>query len=425
MDAILTTIKRMVPTGVLGAVLPLYHHLLVFAGALRYNFPSRSLKVIGVTGTKGKSTTVELLRAIFDEAGYMTASTSTIRFTIGDETRPNLYKMSMPGRFFMQRFLAEARDKGVQYAIIEMTSEGAKQFRHRYIELDALVFTNITPEHIESHGSFEKYLAAKLMLRDSLNESDKSPRFMVANRDDPHGSDFLQVEKGVTGVTFSLKDAEPYAITDRGVLFTFEGMSIHSPLIGQFNLYNLLAAATLARVQGISLETIKKALEKTSLIKGRVEKIDEGQKFTAVVDYAHTPESLEALYLAFPNRRIIGVLGNTGGGRDTWKRPVMAGIAEKYCTEIILTNEDPYDEDPEAILREMQAGMKEKKPTIILDRRAAIRHALSLANDRDVVLVSGKGTDPYIMGPRGEKTPWSDEKVVREELRKLLKKDDS
>ncbi len=422
MHSLRRVIKSLVPKGMLDAILPLYHRTLVFLGAVRYGFPSKDIKVIGVTGTKGKSTVVELIRAIFDEAGYMTASAGTIRFTIGEEERPNLFKMTMPGRFFMQEFLHDAKVAGCQYAIIEMTSEGAKQFRHKHIELDALVFTNIAPEHIESHGSFENYLAAKLSLRDSLNESTKSSRFMVANRDDQHGADFLSVQKGVTPISFSQKDAEPYAVNDRGILFTIDGVTLHSPLLGTFNLYNLLAAVKIARAFGISYEAIKSALAKTTEVQGRVQKIEAGQKFQAVVDYAHTPESLEALYRAFTGKRIIAVLGNTGGGRDTWKRPVMGAIAEKYASHVILTNEDPYDENPDAIIAEMAAGMKEKIPEIILDRREAIKKALSLAEPRDVVLISGKGTDPYIMGPNGTKERWSDAEVVREELSALLKK---
>jgi UDP-N-acetylmuramoyl-L-alanyl-D-glutamate--2,6-diaminopimelate ligase len=423
MDTILRNIRRLIPKRIYRTLQPAYHRAFVSLAALRYGYPAKKIIVIGVTGTKGKSTTVELLRSIFDEAGFMTASMGTIRFTIGEEEQPNLYKMTMPGRFFIQRFLSDAVKAGCQYAIIEMTSEGAAHFRHLHTEMNALVFTNIAPEHIESHGSFEKYLEKKLSIRDALNVSKKTPRFMVANRDDPHGADFLSVAEGVTPLSFSLKDAEPYATKDRGILFTFDGVSIHSPLIGVFNLSNLLAAAVTARAFGVPTDVIKRALEKTALIRGRVEKIEEGQKFAAIVDYAHTPESLEALYQAFLGKRLICVLGNTGGGRDTWKRPVMGSIADRYCDEIILTDEDPYDEKPDEILKEMAIGMKEKTPKIILDRRLAIKTALSLAGERDVVLISGKGTDPFIMGAKGEKTPWSDAAVVREELRTLLKKE--
>ena len=150
-----------------------------------------------------------------------------------------------------------------------------------------------------------------------------------------------------------------------------------------------------------------------------MERIEAGQNFIAVVDYAHTPDSLAALYGAFPNRRKICVLGNTGGGRDTWKRPEMGRIADETCAEVILTNEDPYDEDPSAIVAAMATGMR-RTPSIIMDRREAIRHALRAARPGDAVLISGKGTDPFIMGPKGSKQSWSDAAVVREELERLL-----
>jgi len=202
-------------------------------------------------------------------------------------------------------------------------------------------------------------------------------------------------------------------------------VSIHSPLVGEFNIYNILAAATFARALGIHTDVIKKAVEKLSVVKGRVERIDEGQSFQVYVDYAHTADSLEKLYKAFPNERKLCVLGNCGGGRDTWKRPEMAKVAETYCDEVILTNEDPYDEDPKAIIQDMVNGM-ESTPQIVMDRREAIARALSHAHAaHDVVLVTGKGTDPYIMGPRGAKEPWSDEEVVREELQKLTETTDT
>src|SRR6185369_569965 len=153
-------------------------------------------------------------------------------------------------------------------------------------------------------------------------------------------------------------------------------------------------------------------------VRGRVERIEAGQNFIAVVDYAHTPDSLRALYSAFASKRKICVLGNTGGGRDTWKRPEMGRIADETCDKVILTNEDPYDEDPRAIVDAMAAGMK-RAPEIIMDRREAILAALRAARPGDAVLISGKGTDPYIMGPNGSKTPWSDAEVVREELARL------
>ncbi len=415
-------LRTLIPRRLFRALQPTYHLLLATLAALRYSFPSRKLYVVGVTGTKGKSTTTELISAILEEAGHTTALSNTIRFKVANESEPNLYKMSMPGRFFMQRFLRRAVDEDCGFAVVEMTSEGARLWRHAHIALDALVFTNLSPEHIESHGSFEAYRDSKLRLRDALIASSKERRVVVSNRDDEHGALFMDVPAEVTQLPYSLKHAEPHTENDRGILFTYEGVSVHSPLLGTFNLYNILGAVTFARFLGIPMETVKRALERFEVVAGRVEKIDEGQPFTVVVDYAHTKDSLEKLYRAFPNQEKVCVLGNCGGGRDRWKRPEMAQVAERYCRDIILTDEDPYDEDPRAIVDEMVAGIKEKTPTIIMDRREAIREAFARAKSGDVVLITGKGTDPFIMGPKGSKVSWSDAQVAREELHTLKRR---
>jgi UDP-N-acetylmuramoyl-L-alanyl-D-glutamate--2,6-diaminopimelate ligase len=392
-----------------------YHLLLPYLGALWYGFPSRKLLVIAVTGTKGKTTTTELVNAILEEAGHKTALTNSIRFKIGDSEERNTTRMSMPGRFFMQRFLRRAVDAGCTAAVLEMTSEGARQYRHRAIALDALIFTNLAPEHIESHGSFEAYADAKFSIGKALARSPKRPRIMVANFEDPQSSRYLAlpVEKRVP---FSLV-ATPHESNERGGSFSFDGTDIHVRLPGEFSLRNALAAASLARVLGIPLETIRRALGAVESVPGRAERIEAGQNFTVVVDYAHTPDSLAALYAAYGGRKIC-VLGNTGGGRDTWKRPVMGEIADRHCADVILTNEDPYDEDPRAIIEQMASGMK-RQPAIIMDRREAIREALSRARANDTVLITGKGTDPSMCLEQGRKIPWSDADVAREEIAKL------
>ncbi len=418
MERLLAAVKKILPRSLFAALQPWYHYTLAVLAAVWYGFPSQHLRVIAVTGTKGKSTTVELIAALLSDAGYQVASLSTIQFRVGDEVRRNLFKMTMPGRFFVQRFLHEAKTARCQYAVVEMTSEGARQWRHHLVQLDALVFTNLAPEHIESHGSFDAYKACKLRLRDALAHSPKRGKYVVVNRDDAHAEDFLDVPDTVEKITYGLDDARPFNTNERGTLLTLRGVSIFTPLVGAFNLANILAAASVALREGVSLAQIKATLEKTDTIKGRVEKIDEGQKFTVVVDYAHTPESLTALYEAFSGRKIC-VLGNTGGGRDTWKRPLMGEIADTHCAHIILTDEDPYDEDPRRIVEEMRAAIHATPVEIVMDRRRAIRRALRKANAGDVVLITGKGTDPFIMRAHGAREPWSDEKVVREELRKL------
>lgn len=421
----LQRIKRFIPKPILELIRPPYHLALSYLADAWYKHPSRELMVIGVTGTKGKSTVTELMSRILEAEGHTVASLSTIQFRIAGESKRNLYKMTMPGRFFVQRFLREAVSAGCTHAVVEMTSEGAKQFRHRYIELDALIFTNLTPEHIESHGSFKNYKEAKLSIAKRVAESAKRPRYIVANADDEHGADFLAV-KTEYSLPYSLKDLSLYSLHKDSVSLVFGDTTIRVPMIGLFNVYNILAAITLARALGISLLTIDKALRDIPPIAGRVEQFTTPKgapkSVTAVVDYAHTPDSLEKLYQAFPNVPKVCVLGNTGGGRDTWKRPEMGAIAEKYCDHIILTNEDPYDENPRAIVEQMQKGITDQsKVSIIMDRRAAIRRAVELAPTSSYVIVSGKGTDPFIMGPRGTKTPWSDAVEVTLALEEVAK----
>ncbi|NBD74028.1 UDP-N-acetylmuramyl-tripeptide synthetase [Patescibacteria group bacterium] len=416
-------LDRIRQTALFKRLQPSYHLALAFLAALRYGFPSKKLVIIGVTGTKGKSSVVELTSEMLRAGGLTVATLSTIHFQLDGEDRPNRFKMTMPGRFFVHRFLREAVDAGCTHAVLEMSSEGAKLWRHAFVEMNALIFTNLTPEHIEAHGSFEKYKACKLRLRDRLIRSKKERRYVLANRDSEHAPDFLDVPEGIERLTYALEDVRPYHTNERGVLFTFRGESVRCPLVGEFAISNILAALRAAEVEGVSVAAMKQRLATLTTIKGRAEHIDAGQDFTAIVDYAHTAESLEALYTAFtpkaPGKRIC-VLGNTGGGRDTWKRPKMAAVADRFCDHIILTNEDPYDEDPRQIVAQMEEGIEVHTPEIIMDRRQAIRHALTLAqNPHDVVLVTGKGTDPYIMGPGGSREEWSDAAVVQEELEQL------
>ena len=421
-------LKKLIPKSIFRAIQPIYHYCLALLGALIYRLPSRDINVVAVTGTKGKSTTCELINAVLEQAGKKTALVSTIRFKIDRDTHPNKFKMTMPGRFFLQNFLRRAVEAGCEYVIVEMSSEGAKQFRHKFISIDALIFTNLSPEHIESHGSFEKYRKAKLFLAKAVLNSRKKRKILIANKDDKEVGHFLSV--GIPEVhTFSLKEVEPYTSTDHSSMFTYNGHTIHSRLPGEFNIYNMLAALTYTQSQGISINTIKDAFENYDGARGRMERITlsenhplrKKQNFSVIVDYAHTPDSLEKVYKVFKEKDSICVLGNTGGGRDTWKRPEMAKIADTYCGRIILTNEDPYDEDPQKIIDEMKVAIKKHRPEIILDRREAISRALGKAKKGSVVIITGKGTDPYIMEADGKKIPWDDARVVREELEKILK----
>lgn len=420
MEKILRTVEKIIPKKIYKTLQPLYHLTLAITGTVIYKKPSRHIYVIGITGTKGKSSTTEFVNAVLESAGKKTAILSTIRFKIGDTTQPNKYKMTMPGRFFTQKFLRDAVDAGCEYAIIEMTSEGARFFRHFGVELDTLIFTNLSPEHIESHGSFASYKKAKLRLVERLSKSKKPIRLSIANTDNEHAYSFLinPIEKNIG---YSLKQVHILSETNFSSYIEYKGEKITIPLPGKFNISNTLAAIKLAEELGISLTVAKKGIESLSLIRGRVERIECGQDFSVIVDYAHTDDSLRKLYEAFTSSRRIAVLGSTGGGRDSWKRPVLGKIADEYCEEIIITNEDPYDEDPLKIINEVASGVQRHTPVIIVNRREAIAYAISLAKTGDTILITGKGTDPYIVGRSGTREKWDDAEVVREELQSFLK----
>ncbi|MDB5189307.1 MAG: UDP-N-acetylmuramyl-tripeptide synthetase [Parcubacteria group bacterium] len=417
MNSLKHAAESLLPRSLYRAILAPYHFVWTLGMALACGFPAKKLTVIGVTGTKGKSSVTEMIAAVLTEAGHTVAVSSTIHFTIGTESRPNKFKMTLPGRGFIQKFLAEAVSKGATHAVIEITSEAALQYRHLFLSLDAVVFTNLEKEHLESHGGIENYFQAKLRIGKALVRSRKRPRAIIANIDSPYGKRFQSLPVEVR-LPFALADAQNLVLTDAGITFMYGGMEFALPHPGAFSARNALAAIRTAEFAGVPLPTVATALKHLTLIPGRAERIEAGQDFLAIVDYAHTPDSLEALYQAYPDRRKICVLGNTGGGRDTWKRPEMGRIADSYCAEVILTDEDPYDENPQTIVDAMASGMK-RAPKLIMDRREAISAALQLAQPGDAVLVTGKGTDPYIMRAGGTKEPWSDARVVAEELQKL------
>jgi UDP-N-acetylmuramoyl-L-alanyl-D-glutamate--2,6-diaminopimelate ligase len=411
-------LKKIIPEPMVRLFRPLYHRALASVMARSYGFPAKQLVVIGITGTKGKSTTAEMVFAILRAAGYKTALISTIRFAIDDESEPNLFKMTLAGRGFAQAFMRRAAGAGCTHLVIEVTSESVLQYRHLFLALDGLIVTNIQHEHIESHGSFEKYVAAKRAIVAALERSPKPFRVLVSNQDIPESRLFLGARVS-EAFGFGKDELGNLSGDARQSRFEYGGTRFSLPIAGDFNALNALSAIKLCEEFGVPRAVSADALAKLPTVCGRVEHIDAGQDFIAVVDYAHTPDSLRALYGAFSDRRKICVLGNTGGGRDAWKRPLMGRIADEACEKVILTDEDSYDEDPRAIVLAMAGGMQ-RAPEIIMDRREAIRAALRAARPGDAVLISGKGTDPFIMGARGKKLPWSDAGVVREELGRLL-----
>ncbi|MCX6713161.1 MAG: UDP-N-acetylmuramyl-tripeptide synthetase [Candidatus Vogelbacteria bacterium] len=416
-------IKKFIPDRYYPRVQAAFHLAAAFLSAVWYGFPSRRIKVIAITGTKGKTTTTELVSALLESGGYKTAIVSTLRFKVGNKSRRNLLKMTTPGRGMMQKVLRQAVDAHCDYAVLELSSEGAKQYRNAFINLDALIFTNLSPEHIESHGCYENYVGAKLSIARALAHSPKKDKVLVVNADDTEAGKFLAFNVSHK-IKFSLSDAEPYELTENKISFTWHGEKINTGLAGKFNLYNLLGAVAYAQSQGISVSAIKDALAKFDGVAGRMQKVyashnKDRQNFEVIVDYAHTADSLKAAYSVFSDKRLICVLGATGGGRDKWKRPAMGKVASDHCAEIILTNDDPYDEDPDQIVCGMATGI-EKHYDVIIDRHEAIKEAIKRARPGDVVMLTGKGTDPYLMEAGGKKTPWSDADFAREELDKIF-----
>ena len=424
-------IKKFIPAFILNW----YHFLLAFLGAVLYRFPSRKLQVIGVTGTNGKTTVVHLTTRILEAAGHKIASLSGIKFKIGEKEWSNTLKMTMPGRFRIQKFLRQAVNIGCQYAVLEVTSEGIKQHRHKFINFAIAVFTNLSPEHIEAHRGFENYKKAKGKLFQTTRG------VHVINLDDENAKYFLQFPADKKyGFTISGSSTAMNIDGSRtAIISAKEIQPLHLQLIGDFNIHNALAAICVGLSQNIDLATCKKAVEKVEGIPGRMEEVI-SQPFKVFVDYAFTPNALEKVYQTLthqlPKRsdgsrrdlslrlinsstnKLICVLGACGGGRDKWKRPVLGKLAAKYCHEVIVTNEDPYDENPMEIIEQVAEGTMGKARKI-LDRREAIRKSLELAKPGDVVVITGKGCEPWICVAKGKKIPWDDREIVKEEFAKL------
>ena len=443
-------IKKLAPK----PLLQLYHWALAHLAAAWYAWPSRRLIVIGVTGTNGKTTVTNLIARILEEAGEKVGLTSTVNFRIAGQDVLNDKKMTMPGRFFLQKMLHRMVEAECRYAVIETSSQGLDQFRHLGIEYDVAVFTNLTPEHIEAHGGFANYKNAKLKLFHHLAKHKRKvvpmrgdvKKAIVVNLESEHAWDFLDApadkkygfladgaEKPAGNVAWpmAIVKALDVQLKPDGSSFTVRETRFDLKMPGRYNVLNAMAAISVGLSQGIPLETMAKGLAKVDNVPGRFERIEEGQDFAVIVDYAPEPESLRQVYAAverLPHERIIHVLGSAGGGRDVARRPILGKLAGEKADIAIVTNEDPYDDEPSLIIEQVaagavEAGMKEGETLFkIEDRREAIAKAIEIAKAGDVVLLTGKGAEQAIVGRGGKMTPWDERVVARELVRRRLGK---
>ena len=383
-----------------------YHLILAYVGALIYCFPSRKIFVLGITGTKGKTTTIELINAALERAGKKTALLSSLRMKINNHSIFNTWGNTMPGRFFIQKFLAKAVAADCEYALVEVTSQGVVSNRHRFIRFQAAAFTNLAPEHIESHGSFENYKMAKLGFFEYAARTGAKVFFI--NNDDKYALEFSAAAQSKGGkVIFSSK-----------VDLDKDKIKVDNPaLIGEFNKENIALAWSVCKFLGVDKNIFIEAMNKFSGTKGRIQLVYD-KNFKVFIDYAHTPDSLEKIYQTLKQnyqRPLVCVLGAAGGGRDKWKRKVMGQIAGEYCQKIFLTSEDPYDEDDNKIIEDILSGIASKENVIkILSRQEAICQAIQFAKSiNGIAILTGKGSESSIHLKNGKTVAWDEEKAVK------------
>jgi UDP-N-acetylmuramoyl-L-alanyl-D-glutamate--2,6-diaminopimelate ligase len=397
--------------GATGIYVSSVRRAMAMASEFFYGFPSQELYLIGVTGTNGKTTTTHLIESILKAWGKKTALLGTINYRIGGESLPA--PATTPEAPDLQKMFRYMCDRGVEYAVMEVSSHALEQHRVSGADFNIAVLTNLTEDHLDFHRTFERYRAAKGKLFAQLGGSfwkKNSPRFAVLNRDDQHYDYFLNQAAAQT-VSYGLnEDAEVKAaeinVKNEGVsyrlLSPWGNEHFQLKMTGVFSVYNALAATTAALLQGIDLSLIKETLEKVGGVPGRFERVDLGQDFLVIVDYAHTPDGLENILKTarqFARKKIITIFG-CGGERDRGKRPLMGRIAGQYSDYCILTSDNPRGEDPWQIIGEVEAGLREIKLsgsgyTIQPDRYEAIKFGIELARPDDMVIIAGKGHENY------------------------------
>lgn len=427
------TARKVLPKSALVGLERTYRKSRAKVVAARYGNPARDLQVIAVTGTNGKTTTVNFLNEILKEAGYKTAMFSTANIEITGVQTVNDTNSTTATVSKLQKFFHDAKKSDVEFALIEATSHALDQYKFAGVPIEMAIMTNLTQDHLDYHKTMENYAAAKAKL------FEMQPRFIVLNTDDKYFDYFNKFEAGEQKITYGESDLaevkiKSFKLYKKGSEAKLRidnnvALEIATNLPGEFNVYNMTAAAAGAYLLGISLQDIQEGIANLEGISGRFQYATSNLPFEVVVDYAHTPDALEKLLQTskkITKNRTILVFGACGD-RDREKRPIMGKIAQDLADRIIVTDEENYTEDAKQIREEIIAGFSKKNEKLpaniqeIPDRKEAIRKALQIAGKGDTVLITGLGHEVYRIID-GEKTPWNDTEIVREVSKEIFKK---
>ena len=398
---------------------------MAFMAANYFDNPSKNLKLIGITGTNGKTTIASLLYQLFKKAGFKVGLLSTVKILVDDKE----YKAThtTPDSITINHFLSEMVATGVEYCFMEVSSHGIHQKRTDALYFEGGIFTNLSHDHLDYHETFAEYRDVKKSFFDHLPKT----AFALVNKDDKNGDVMLQNTQAKKR-TYSLKSFSDYKaqILENqlsGLLLKINDQEVWVRLIGTFNAYNLLAIYGAATELGLESIEVLRLLSELESVSGRFQYIVSDKNITAIVDYAHTPDALENVLktindIRTKNEQLITVVG-CGGDRDKTKRPIMADIATELSDKVILTSDNPRSENPETIIAEMETGVAPhnyKKTVSIIDRKQAIKAACQLANPNDIILIAGKGHETY-QEIKGIRHDFDDMKIVKEILDQLQK----
>jgi UDP-N-acetylmuramoyl-L-alanyl-D-glutamate--2,6-diaminopimelate ligase len=428
-------VKKLIPTGLFSYIEPYGHLIEAFMWNTLYGFPGRGMKVIGVTGTNGKTSTSFIIHRMLTEAGYKTGLMTTVAYGVNDDIRNQIHHYTNVPVPELMRRLKWMRQQNIDWLVLEVTSQGLAQNRVFGVPFSVAVLTNITHEHLDYHKTFKRYVEAKRKLFKLAAKNRRGLQAGIANADDPNGSYFATTTPNP--VLYGIENGDVRAtsvhLTPGGSNYTAlsgsDTYKIVSHIPGSFYVSNTLAAVCVGRVLGLDRQQIEHGIAALKGVEGRMTTIDDGQAFDVIVDYAHTPDSFEKLFKDMKpvvKGKLIVVFGSAGR-RDEAKRAVQGELAGKFCDEVVITEEDDRDVDGYRIMDQIAEGAKKagKQPDkdlfLILDRTKAIKFALQRATSGDTVLLLGKGHEKTIERADGEH-PWNEIEEAHKTLKAILKK---